>query len=459
MKLMARRAWSLMIVCILFTAGMAFMLYSYVMDAPRWATYPFNRHLYSSGRLLNAGGVYDRNGEALAETRDGTRRYNDSAGVRKALMHLTGDSGGNVATGLQVSYRRALTGWSYLNGTYSYGETRGRDIAATVDASLCRKAWEALDGRHGTVGIMNYKTGELLCMVSSPTFDPSSPPVIGEGSKQYEGVYINRLLSSAFTPGSVFKLVTAAAALETLPDISLRTFDCGGSLELEGGRVTCPATHGKQDFGQALTNSCNVTFAGLAVELGAGKLSEYAEKAGFNNKNMRLDDIRVSGGSFTLEGAGEADIGWAGVGQYKTLLNPLSYMQFVGSIANGGRKVNPHIIGGVSGQINIPSWLNAGFGAGRSMDAETAGALKAMMRANVVNNYGEGKLSGYNMCAKTGTAEVGGGQAPHSWFVGFLDSEDAPLCFVVLVENGGAGSAAAAGVAKKVLAEAVKLEL
>lgn len=459
MKLMARRAWSLMIVCILFAAGTVFLLYSYINDAPRWATYPVNRHLYSSGRLINAGAIYDRNSDVLAATENGVRRYSDSAGVRKALMHLTGDADGNVATGLQVSYRRALTGWSYLSGAYSYGGTGGNNITTTVDAPLCRAAYEALDGRHGVVGIMNYKTGELLCMVSSPTFDPQKPPAIDEDSSRYEGVYLNRLLSSSFPPGSIFKLVTAAAALDTLPDLSERIFTCEGALELEGGHVTCPHVHGKQDFGQILTNSCNVAFAGLAVEMGPQTLTQYAEKAGFNNQNMRLDDIRVSGGSFTLEDAGEADLGWAGVGQYKTLVNPLSYLQFVGSIANGGQRARPRIIGGIHGAMNIPLKLTFSAPAGYSLSGETAGKLKSMMRANVLNNYGEGKLKGYDMCAKTGTAEVGGGRAPHSWFAGFLDSETAPLCFIVLVENGGAGSAAAAGVAKKVLAEAVKLKL
>ena len=457
MKLMGKRARILMVLCLLFAFGMLFFFYSYAKDAAKWASYPVNRHLYQNGRLISAGSIYDRNGVVLAITENGARHFHADRNMRRAVMHLVGDANGNVATSLQVAYRSNLTGWNFFTGAYSYGKNSGRDVMATIDASLCRAAYEAMDGQRGAVGIMNYQTGEILCMVSTPTFDPDNPPDVSE--PQYEGVYLNRLLSSSFVPGSIFKLVTAEAAIECLPDLSDRTFVCEGILELEGGRITCPSVHGTQNFGEALTHSCNVAFAGLALELGPRKLSQYAENAGLGIKNMRMDDISIAGGSFTLDDANEADLGWAGVGQYETLLNPLCYLQYVGSIANGGRRVNPHIIRSVgSGALMVPR-VGLGRSAGSSMSVETADVLKKMMRDNVLNNYGEGKLGGYGMCAKTGTAEVGGGLKPHSWFTGFLDSDEAPLCFIVLVENGGAGSAAAAGVAKKVLALAVNLSL
>ena len=457
MRLMGKRARILMGLCLFFALGMSFFLFAYARDASKWATYPVNRHLYRSGRLVSAGSIYDRNGETLAVSENGARRFHRDAATRRALMHLTGDADGNVATGLQTSYSGTLAGWNVFTGAYSLGGNGGRDITTTVDAALCKLAYEALDGQKGTVGLMNYRTGELLCMVSAPSFDPSDPPDVSANPQKYEGVYLNRLLSASFVPGSIFKLITAAAAIENLSGLENRTFVCEGSLELDGGRITCPSVHGKQTFGEALTHSCNVAFATLAVEIGPSRLTQYAQKAGLGRSDMRLDDIRVAGGSFTLDGAKEADIGWAGVGQYKTLLNPLCYLQFVGSIANGGQRVKPHIIGGVGrGVLMIPR-LNVGGSDGSSLSSATADKLAAMMRDNVLYNYGEGKLGGYNLCGKTGTAEVGGELKPHSWFVGFLDSEKAPLCFIVLVENGGAGSAAAAGVAKKVLAQAVKL--
>ncbi|MDR3207617.1 MAG: penicillin-binding protein [Oscillospiraceae bacterium] len=454
MKLMGRRAWIVLVFCALFSVGIGALLGGYAKDAPRWATYPANRYFYSGGRLIRAGTIYDRNGAALAETVDGQRRYHESADVRRALMHLTGDPGGNVASSLQVAMRDKLTGWSAVTGAYTFPGAGGQDLHTTVDAALCRAAYEALDGRPGAVGIMNYRTGELLCMVSSPTFDPQKPPDLAADPEAYEGVYLNRLLSASFAPGSVFKLVTAAAALDCLPGVGERTFSCDGLLTLEDGRITCPHAHGEQTLGQAMTNSCNVAFAQLALELGETRLTQYAQKAGFGRRGLTLDGIPVSGGSFTLADATQADLGWAGVGQYKTLAVPLDYLLYVSAIANDGRAVTPHILRG-AGDGLFGLWTRPGE---RVLAADTAETLTGLMRDNVLNNYGEGKLAAYRLCAKTGTAEVGGGKAPHAWFVGFLDSAEAPLCFVVLVENGGSGGSVAAGIAKTLLAQAIKLD-
>ena len=99
----------------------------------------------------------------------------------------------------------------------------------TVSADVQRTALAALDGRKGTVGVYNYKTGEILCAVSSPTYDPDDVPDVEGNPETYEGVYVNRFLHATYTPGSVFKLVTAAAALDEIPDIGSRTFTCEGS--------------------------------------------------------------------------------------------------------------------------------------------------------------------------------------------------------------------------------------
>ena len=100
----------------------------------------------------------------------------------------------------------------------------------TIDADLSRTAWEALDGRKGVAAVYNYQTGDILCMVSNPSFDPADPPEISDDDSDYEGVYLNRLLSGLYTPGSVFKVVTTAAALEQLPGVEERTFTCDGSV-------------------------------------------------------------------------------------------------------------------------------------------------------------------------------------------------------------------------------------
>lgn len=146
---------------------------------------------------------------------EGERLYHADAAVRKATLHAVGDLDGYIVTGLHSSYWDKLVGYNLVNGVFQ-PSGRGNDITLTLDAGLCVTALEALGRYSGTVGVYNYKTGELLCMVSTPTYDVNQKPdVDGDESGRYTGVYINRFLSSSFVPGSTFKLVTAAAALQT----------------------------------------------------------------------------------------------------------------------------------------------------------------------------------------------------------------------------------------------------
>ena len=222
MKILSRRGAILLVFLLAFLGGFGFFLHSYTVKAATWVKYPANKHYYLNGQPI-AGTVYDRNGAVLARTVNGVRQYHSSAAVRTALMQDIGDSAGNVATGVQVVFANRLSGWNLVNGAFRL-DTSGKDIHLTLDADLCATAYEALGGRSGTVGVYNYHTGEILCMVSSPSFDPQNPPDVKADASAYEGVYRNRFLSGVYTPGSVFKLVTAAAAIDNIPDIDQKTF-------------------------------------------------------------------------------------------------------------------------------------------------------------------------------------------------------------------------------------------
>ena len=232
--------------------------------------------------------------------------------------------------------RQRLGGFDPLTGT----SAGGHKVHLTIDAELNAAALEALNGRKGAVAVYNYRTGDVLCMVSSPTFDPADPPEIRDGDSRYDGVYLNRVLSSTFAPGSIFKLVTTAAALEQLDGTLDRHFTCTGRLELEGGTITCPYAHGEMDLYDALARSCNCAYAQLAVELGGDTLAQYAEKAGLT-QGFSVSGISAAAGQFTV-GQG-ADLGWSGVGQYDDLVNPCAFLRFLGSLA-GGKTVGPRLV-------------------------------------------------------------------------------------------------------------------
>jgi len=453
MRLLLKRASVLLALVLLLVLGLLLFMAKYLMNAPEWAGYPANKHLYTSGKPISSGAIYDRSGEILFQMSEGKVKFNPDKDVRTAVMHATGDQNGNVATGARVAFRDKLAGWDFINGAYNFDRTGfGKDITLSLDADLCVTAYKALNGRNGTVGIYNYRTGEILCMVSSPTFDPQNPPDVENNAGKYKGVYLNRLLSAVYTPGSVFKLVTSVAAIENIDGIEKKVYHCEGKLDIGGKQVTCPSAHGDVTLEQALAVSCNVAFAEIALELGADTLQEYADSGGFNS-GLEVDGIRTAAGKVDLSGAEGADLAWAGIGQYTDTVNPLNMMAYVGAIANNGVRITPGILyrGGLTAGINTVS-----SGQKRIMSKSTCEKLEKMMRNNVISNYGEGNFKGLELCAKSGTAEVGGGLKPHSWFAGFLDRDDFPLAFVVVVENGGSGSKVAGAVAAKVLKEAVK---
>ena len=217
--------------------------------------------------------------------------------------------------------------------------------------------------------------------------------------------------------------------------------------------------HGTVNFEQALNQSCNSAFAQIAIELGKDKLTSTVNQLGFGQVYY-VGKTRLATSRFDISDAATVNIGWAGIGQYTTRVNPCHMLMIVGAIANGGSPVQPYYIK----SINSPSG-NQTFKPSTTtlapMFAEgTALKLQKMLRSNVVNYYGDGKFRGLEMCGKTGTAEVSneeGGKSPHAWFVGYSQREDLPLAIVVVVENGGGGSSVAIPVANKTMQKAASI--
>ena len=448
MKKIERRMLICRVLALLLAVGMGVFLVKYALHGGSWASSAFNRHLYNNDGQLASGTVLDRDGDVLSTVENGKRVYYDNATVRKATLHAVGDLQGNIGTGALNAFADKLTGYSLLNG--AFGAERGSDLYLTIDARYNYEAYEALNGHAGTVAVYNYKTGEILCMVSAPSYDPLNVPGDIETSDRWEGAYLNRFLSSAFTPGSVFKTVTLAAAIENIPDLDERTWDCQGSIQIGDDTIVCSGTHGQQHIGDAFANSCNVAFAQMAVELGADTLAKYADKAGL------MDSYSVSGlptakGSFTWENITDSQLGWAGVGQFHDQVNPCGLMVYMGAIANGGRAAEPYLIKKTVSALGIPSLPHLTGKTGQLVSSSTASVLADMMADNVEKTYGTKRFPNMDICAKSGTAEVGEGKTPHAWFAGFLRNEETPYAFVVLVENGGGGSSVAGTVAGKVL--------
>ena len=434
--------------------GMVFLGVKLGLNAEKWATLRANAHLTNNGSFIAAGNVTDRNGEILAQTADGKRVYNNSERIRRSTLHIVGDSEGYISSGVQTAYRTELIGYNLVTGIYSlkkYG--RGNDISLTLDSDLCATALDALDGRKGVVAVYNYKTGELLCSVSSPNYDIRNKPSADEIAKnedgEYDGIYMNRLLDGLYTPGSTFKIITTACAIENKTDISNWEYKCTGETYINGVKITCPSVHGTVDFKSALAKSCNCAYAHLAAELGAEKLTATAKEFGFG-QTYKIGNISTSASVFDLSKADESDVAWAGVGQYTTLVNPYHMLMIAGSIANGGTAVLPYVVSSISSPsgrvISKTKATSKEF-----ISENVANLVKEMMRNNVESNYGDYNFKGLEMCGKTGTAEVSDDKKPHAWFLGFSQKSDCPLAIVVVIENGGWGASNAIPVASKVM--------
>lgn len=436
MSKLARRAWFAYFLAAAMLIGLIVILVRYAVGAPDWM--PFQ----------NSGMVVDRSGTMLMDRTDGKSELADNSTVRAAMLHILGDTQGYISPYLLNEYGDEMSGYDRITGTRHAGNSYGR-MQLTVSAYAQEAAVYAFGGQKGTVGVYNYKTGEILCMVSFPNYDPRSVPDVAGNPDAYEGVYVNRFLHSAYAPGSTFKLVTAAAALEELDGVEDRVFHCDGSALIGDEVVICNAVHGDIGFNDALCQSCNVAFATIAQELGAEKLSKYADAFGIG-KSISFDGFITKRGNFDLSGATTFEAAWAGVGQYTDQINPCQYMTFMGAIANGGEAALPYLVERVDFGDHEQYHAERKTG-GRILDQKTAGELADMMHYNVVNNYGEWYFSGLYAGAKSGTAERGEGQAPNALLAGFVQSEDYPLAFVVIVEGGGAGSAACTPIIRQVL--------
>lgn len=448
MKKIERRAIVCVALALALAVGMGVFLFRYFTSGGKWASSAFNRHLYNASGVLATGTVLDRDGDVLSEAVDGNRTYYNNETVRKATLHAVGDLQGSIGTGALNAFADDLTGYNLLNG--AFGAERGKEMYLTIDARFNYEAYQALGGKSGTVAVYNYKTGEVLCMVSAPSYDPLNVPADIEINEKYEGAYLNRFLSSTFTPGSVYKTVTLAAALENLPDVHSRTWNCTGSVQIGEEIIICSGVHGEQNLKGAFANSCNVAFAEMAEEMGAETLQKQTEKAGLTS-SYDLDSLPTAKGSFSWENISSGELAWAGVGQYKDQVNPCALMVYMGAIANGGKAAEPRLIEKTVSSLGIPSLPKSAGKTGTLISADTAKTVAELMAYNVEATYGTSRFPNMDICAKSGTAEVGPEEAPHAWFAGFLRNEETPYAFVILVENGGGGNSVAGTVAGKVL--------
>ncbi len=450
----------------LFALLAAYGLYSIDAYGNRWFSYNRNTRISEPKENVVAGDILDRNGVLLATTQsDGTRVYQADEEARRAVVHLIGDTKGNVKNAVetfQVGYLYGFhTTLPELLSIRLRGSARvGDDVTLSIDSRLCTEITRFFSrssltrGKYGAAVVMNYKTGEVLAIVSLPNFDPMAARLPSGGS-----YYYNRAVYTLYPPGSTFKIITTAAALENLPGVTDRTFECLGGLDVKGQVITefGGAAHGKLTLKQAFMKSCNVVYARLALEMGDAALRKTAQAFGVDDYFL-FRDIVVTDSIYTRTDKNGSELARTdfdkaatGFGQGSLQVTPLHMCLVAAGIANDGIIMEPTLLhsvhSGVSGKLRdtfAPREYR------RAVSAETAAVLQEYMRAVVTGGTGRSAaVSGMTICGKTGSAETVSGtrDVTHGWFVGYCADEELPFAVAVIVEDiadgEGGGSTAA----------------
>jgi peptidoglycan glycosyltransferase len=295
-------------------------------------------------------------------------------------------------------------------------------------------------------------TGKILAMASLPTFDPNelAGHDLDAVQRRYEELneredepLLNRAIQKRLAPGSTFKLVTAAAAIEELGYDADSQVPGGATYQLpltrdESGLIDNEGRDCGTDripFTQAMAQSCNTTFARLAVDVGADAMLDQAEAFGFNS--VYLEDIGPQAESNFPEGMNQAQLGQAGIGQFEVQATPLQMAMVSAGIANGGTVMRPYVVDAVlTPELEVlprtePSELS------RAVSAETSDARTELMVATVADGTAfAAAIPGYDVAGKTGTAQSGQDDvAPYAWFTSFAPAEDPQVAVAVMIES------------------------
>lgn len=338
----------------------------------------------------------------------------------------------------------------------------GEDMHLTLDIEFQQKIMELIEGKHASVAVLDLETEGLLALASSPAFDPNifvSPMHSSdrlEVLQSPEFPMLDRGMSSAYPPGSVFKLVTALAALETGKITPHTRFNCPGHFRLTPNsrpfHCWYAPGHGSLDLYQALERSCNVYFYNLGKRLSADDIAKYARMLGLGERlKMEMDRLApglVPDSAWKKEKYGEKwyqgeTLSFA-IGQSYLLTSPLQILKLSAIIAKNGEMVEPHLIAreeerGSDKKIAIKS--------------ENLNAIKRAMLNVVESNYGTGQLARIDfdkMAAKTGTAQ-NPPHLSHAWMTGFFPYKNPRIAFVVFIEHGGSGGIGAARIVKDMI--------
>lgn len=459
------RVLTLITIALLVISG-AYGVYSVSAYGSRWVSSARNTRYRSAKSSVIPGDILDRNGVVVATSdENGKRVYQSNTLSRSSMVHLIGDTEGNVANGVESFQANYLLGFETslserVNALLDGEQRRGDTVVITADSRLQTEIVHifrntaSTRGKCGAAVVLNYRTGEVLALVSLPVYDPQNITDTVRQSSQHP--YWNRALQSLMPPGSTFKIITAAAALENLANPQNALFTCTGATQVMDRMVTDygNAQHGEISLARAFRVSCNNVFAQTALIIGDSALRKTAERFGFND-NFLFRDLVVENSRYPTTNRNSFEIAWSGVGQSQVAVTPLHMCMIAAAIANDGVMMEPRLLSRVQSPAGTVRMRSSGKAYRTVCSPETAQILDGYMKDAVQNGTGtRAKVDGLTIAGKTGSAEgsANGRDVTHAWFTGYIDSDRYPYAVCVLVEEGGTGGSVAAPVAQKIFA-------
>ena len=428
------------------------------------------------------GTIYDRNLIPLTDRSDELLHIADDASVAKGkgrawlsvsarhkagdiLAHVTGYTAndGSGLSGIEKKYDNVLKGTDFCTATYN-ADAAGRPlkdgqlsldenesekpngIRLTIDYHIQKCVEDVMDSYipQGAAVVLDTQSFDVLAMASRPSYDASA---VSNSLQSDDGELLNRALC-AYNAGSVFKIVTAAAALEGNSAYAQRLFDCKGSFTADSHTFLCHKAdgHGVEDFSHSFANSCNCAFYDTALFVGGKKLTDTALKLGLGHKVLGWDSEESSGliprkTIFpTLESIN------LGIGQGDILITPLQCALMAATVATGGVRKSVNIADSVTDSLGNTLYSIRKDDSIKAMSPSTASAIASMMRLSVTNGTAKpAALSGVPIAGKTGSAETGwrsndGTLKVHGWFCGFFPCESPRYALAVFCEDGKSGA-------------------
>ncbi len=342
----------------------------------------------------------------------------------------------------------------------------GGDVALTIDPAVQQAAMEGLGDQVGAVVALDPRTGAILALASTPTYDPNQlsshdPAAIreywGRLGEEDPDPRTNQAIGERYPPGSVFKVVVAAAALEDgyTPETTIPAPDL---LTLPGTRTTLENFGGEscnggadQSLIDALTISCNTAFAQLGIDLGEEKVSDMAAAFGFDGEEYDIP-LPVAG-STVGDIPDDAALGQSSIGQSSVQATPLQAALIAAAVANDGELMQPYLVDSIRApDLKVIDQTTPEVRS-TPVSSDVAAQLTEMMTSVVDNGSGRrAQIDGVEVAGKTGTAETGTEAADHNWFAGFAPADDPQIAVAVFVKNGGGtGGDTSAPIAREVM--------